>query len=120
MNTDPMETPQEIQEAPAQETPVQQALVQEEHHHGGPRGMLMAQNAAVLVAVILFAISLFPGHNTHLIKAVAYFFGAVAYFCELMYHTNCFRNKIPRSESFMAFCFGPMYILLGISYIFHH
>ena len=73
-----------------------------------------------LVAAILFFISLFPVHSAHTCKAVAYFLGAGAYFSEILLLTDCFRTRVPHSEMFMAYCFGPMYILLGISYLLGH
>ena len=34
--------------------------------------------------------------------------------------TDCFSKRIPHREMFMAYCFGPLYILLGISYLIGH
>ena len=34
--------------------------------------------------------------------------------------TDCFTAKVPHKELFMAYCFGPMYILLGLSYLLGH
>ena len=51
------------------------------------------------------------------LKGIAYFFGAAAYFCEIVLLTDCFTAKVPHKELFMAYCFGPMYILLGLSYL---
>lgn len=31
--------------------------------------------------------------------------------------TDCFRRKLDHAELFMAYCFGPLYILMGLSYI---
>ena len=39
---------------------------------------------------------------------------------EVLLLTDCFRTRVPHSEMFMAYCFGPMYILLGISYLLGH
>ena len=47
----------------------------------------------------------------------AYFLGAGAYFAEILVLTDGFRQKVPRKELFMAYCFGPLYILLGLSYL---
>ena len=55
-----------------------------------------------------------------LLKGIAYFFGAAAYFCEIVLLTDCFTAKVPHKELFMAYCFGPMYILLGLSYLLGH
>ena len=51
------------------------------------------------------------------IIAAAYFLGAGAYFAEILVLTDGFRRKVPQKELFMAYCFGPLYILLGLSYL---
>ena len=70
-------------------------------------------------ALVLFIASLLHAPMEALLKGIAYFFGAAAYFCEIVLLTDCFTQKVPHREMFMAYCFGPMYILLGISYLFH-
>ena len=52
-----------------------------------------------------------------LLRAAAYFLGAGAYFAEILVLTDGFRRKVPQKELFMAYCFGPLYILLGLSYL---
>ena len=81
--------------------------------------ILLLRNLAVGAAAALFLVSLFHLPCRYLLKAIAYFFGAAAYFCEILLLTDCFTQKVPHREMFMAYCFGPMYILLGISYLFH-
>ena len=81
---------------------------------------LLIRNVAVALAVMLFLVSLLPLHSSSLCKGTAYFLGSAAYFCEIMLLTDCFSAKVPHSEMFMAYCFGPMYILLGISYFLGH
>ena len=49
--------------------------------------------------------------------AIAYFCGAGAYVAEILILTDGFRRKVPQKELFMAYCFGPLYILLGLSYL---
>ena len=55
--------------------------------------------------------------GAQLLRAAAYFLGAGAYFAEILVLTDGFRQKVPRKELFMAYCFGPLYILLGLSYL---
>lgn len=78
---------------------------------------LLVRNAAAALAVLLFAASLFDYSGAAICKGCAYFLGAAAYFCEIVILTDCFRTKVPHAEMFMAYCFGPMYILLGVSYL---
>ena len=81
---------------------------------------LLVRNIAVGLAVVLFLISLFPISFYNILKAIAYFFGAVAYCAEIVLLTDCFTTRVPHREMFMAYCFGPMYILLGLSYLLKH
>ena len=78
------------------------------------------QNIAVGAALVLFIASLLHAPMEALLKGIAYFFGAAAYFCEIVLLTDCFTAKVPHKELFMAYCFGPMYILLGLSYLLGH
>lgn len=74
------------------------------------------RNWLVLAAAVLFFISLFIS-GSHRLRAIAYFLGAGAYFSELAMLTDGFRHAIPRREAFMALCFGPLYVLMGLSYL---
>ena len=98
----------------------EEELIAHSHHKKLEHTILLLRNLAVAVAAILFFISLFPVHSANTCKAVAYFLGAGAYFSEILLLTDCFRTRVPHSEMFMAYCFGPMYILLGISYLLGH
>ena len=80
--------------------------------------IVWGRNLAVLVAVILFLISIF-NHELTKLRAIAYFFGAACYFLEIVEMTEYFRHTPPIKEMFMVYCFGPLYILMGISYLFH-
>ena len=80
--------------------------------------LIWLRNIGVLIAVILFLISIFDHHLTKL-RAIAYFFGAGCYFLELVEMTNYFREKPHLKEMFMVYCFGPLYILMGISYLLY-
>ncbi len=78
--------------------------------------MLLARNALVAVAAILFILSFFFHNIYHLLKAIAYFCGAAAYVFELLLLTDCFKIKVSHEEMFMVYCFGPLYILMGLGY----
>lgn len=94
-------------------------LIAESHHKRAERAFLHLRNAAVTLAAALFLISLFHIPVRYLLKAIAYFFGAAAYLCEILLLTDCFTQKVPHRELFMAYCFGPIYLLLGVSYLLH-
>ena len=48
---------------------------------------------------------------------MGYLFGAIAYICEIMVLTDCFKVKIPHNELFMPYCFGPLYLIMGVGYL---
>lgn len=98
----------------------EQELLSHSRHKKLEHWFLLARNAAVAAAMLLFLASLFHIPGKYLLKAIAYFLGAAAYFCEILILTDCLRTKVPHREMFMAYCFGPMYILLGISYLAEH
>ena len=79
--------------------------------------MLTLRNICVTAAVSLFLTEFFlhGGHNT--LKAIAYFIGAAAYVFECLAVTDCFRHKVRSTEMFMVYCFGPLYLLMGLDYI---
>ena len=81
---------------------------------------LLIRNLAVGAAVLLFLLSLCPFTFRYTLKAIAYFLGAAAYCAEFVILTDCFTEQVPHREMFMAYCFGPMYILLGLSYLLGH
>lgn len=81
---------------------------------------LLIRNIAVGAAVVLFLLSLCPFSFRYTLKAIAYFLGAAAYCAEFVILTDCFTEQVPHREMFMAYCFGPMYILLGLSYLLGH
>ena len=57
----------------------------------------------VLLAAILFLLS-FASNRYPILRAVGYLFGAIAYICEIMVLTDCFKVKIPHNELFMPYC----------------
>lgn len=79
--------------------------------------LLLLRNFFVAIAVILFIVEicLHGGHND--IKAVAYLSGGLAYAFECLAVTDCFMKKVPHSEMFMVYCFGPLYVLMGLTYM---
>jgi hypothetical protein len=82
--------------------------------------LLVLRNFFVVFAAIFFLASLvFHGAYTTL-KAIGYFSGAAAYIFECLAVTDCFQTKVPHTEMFMVYCFGPLYILMGLGYIFIH
>jgi len=104
---------------PQEHHPEEKAFAQD-HYDKSEHKILKIRNVAVAGAVVLFLLSLFhhiPGGNY--LKTVAYFLGSGAYFCEILMLTDCFTKRQEFSEMFMAYCFAPLYILLGISYLFH-
>lgn len=94
-------------------------LISTSHHKRLEHWILLGRNIAVGLAVLLFLASLFHCPGSSLLKAIAYFLGAFAYLGEILILTDCFQAKVPHHEMFMAYCFGPLYILLGLSYLFH-
>jgi hypothetical protein len=98
----------------------EEEIISHSHHPKLEHWILLGRNISVSIAVVLFAISLFHVPFYGILKAVAYFLGATAYFGEILLMTDCFSQKVPHQEMFMAYCFGPMYILLGLSYLLSH
>ena len=98
----------------------EEELISHSTHQKAEHVILLLRNIAVGVAVVLFLVSLFHVPFRHTLKAVAYFLGAGAYCAEILILTDCFSSRVPHREMFMAYCFGPMYILLGLSYLLGH
>ena len=92
---------------------------------------LRFRNVMVLLAAILFLLSfaMVVSFFTPLIQVIygiplaviggleIYLFGAIAYICEIMVLTDCFKVKIPHNELFMPYCFGPLYLIMGVGYL---
>lgn len=77
---------------------------------------LRIRNVMVVLAVILFLLSL--GSSRYpVLRAVGYLLGAIAYVCEIFVLTDCFKVKIPHNELFMPYCFGPLYLIMGVGYL---
>lgn len=98
----------------------EEELISHSTHKRAEHVILLIRNIAVAAAVLLFFVSLFPVPWRYTLKAVAYFLGAAAYCSEILLLTDCFTTRVPHQEMFMAYCFGPMYILLGLSYLLGH
>ena len=77
---------------------------------------LRFRNAMVLLAAILFLLS-FASNRYPILRAVGYLFVAIAYNSEIMVLTDCFKVKIPHNELFMPYCFGPLYLIMGVGYL---
>lgn len=99
----------------------EEELISHSRHPMLERFFLTLRNIAAGLAVLVFLFSLLtdlPVHTT--LKAVGYFFGAAAYLFEMALLTDCFTESIDHKEMFMAYCFGPLYVLMGISYLIGH
>lgn len=82
--------------------------------------LLVLRNLFVAIAVLFFVASFIWHSVNNILKAVGYFSGAMAYIFECLAVTDCFQTKVPHAEMFMVYCFGPLYILMGLGYIFWH
>ncbi len=82
--------------------------------------LLICRNLLVAMAVVLFFLSFFLHDAHNILRAVAYFCGAGAYLFECLAVTDCFQTKVPHTEMFMVYCFGPLYLMMGLSYLFWH
>ena len=98
----------------------EEELISHSHHKKLEHTILVLRNIAVGLAVVLFAASLFHFDGSNILKGMAYFLGAGAYYGEILLLTDCFSTQVPHQEMFMAYCFGPMYLLLGLSYLLGH
>ncbi len=98
-------------------TLVEEELIEQGGHKKLEKTALLIRNIAVLASFIIFIVSVFCPPYNNIIKAIAYFAGTVAYFCEIMLLTDCFSKKVAPSEMFMAYCFGPLYLIMGLSYL---
>ncbi len=79
--------------------------------------LTITRNIMAGMAAVLFLAS-FALEEVHLLlRGIGYFCGAGAYFSEILALTDGFSKKIPKHELFMAFCFGPLYLLMGLSYM---
>ena len=98
----------------------EEEVISHSSHKKAEHLALLLRNLAVGAAVVLFFVSLFHVPFRYPLKAIAYFLGAAAYCLEIVLLTDCFTTRVPHQEMFMAYCFGPMYILLGLSYLLNH
>ena len=98
----------------------EEELLSRNRHKQWERPILYLRNLAAAIAGALFFLSLLPMDAAAFLKGVAYFFGAAAYLSEILLLTDCFSNRVPHSEMFMAYCFGQIYLLLGVSYLVGH
>ena len=82
--------------------------------------MLIFRNLLVSIAAVLFLLSFFLHDIHNILRAGAYFCGAGAYLLECLAVTDCFQHKVPHTEMFMVYCFGPLYLMMGLSYLLGH
>ena len=79
--------------------------------------LLWLRNVCVAISTALFLLSFFL-HEWHgLLRGIAYFAGAGAYLSEIGILTDGFHRTVPHRELFMAYCFGPLYVLMGLAYL---
>jgi len=73
----------------------------------------------VIVTTLIFAyLLLSPAvEHTHLLRGVAYFFGAGAYISELCILTEGFKKHQSFHDMLMPYAFGIMYLAIGIDYL---
>ena len=81
---------------------------------------LVLRNLFVALAAIFLLMSFAWSSAYGVLKAIGYFCGAAAYIFECLAVTDCFQTKVPHTEMFMVYCFGPIYILMGIGYLIFH
>ena len=80
---------------------------------------LRFRNVMVLLAAILFLLS-FASDRYPILRAVGYLFGAIAaqgIAIMIEKKVDCFKVKIPHNELFMPYCFGPLYLIMGVGYL---
>jgi len=83
--------------------------------------LINIRNVFVFAASLLFLVSLFSGEvASHTLRGIAYILGAVAYIFEILFLTDLFSIKAPHRELFMAYCFAPLYLIMGLFYFLHH
>ena len=99
----------------------------EEHDHhahsAAQERFLTLRNVFVTIAAALFLVAFLPesviGHSAHLMRAIAYFCGALAYGSEVLVLNNVFHQKMPMKEMYMPYIFFFLYILMGFHYLHH-
>lgn len=95
-------------------------LIEESTHKSVEHMALFFRNIVVVVAALMFLLSLIIHSQASLFRGTGYILGAIAYFCELVMLTDGFSRKAEHDELFMIYCFGPLYILMGVVYFLEH
>lgn len=79
---------------------------------------VIARNVFASVAAALFILGIvWSGSGGH-VKLVAYFFGALAYGCEIVELTSGFRKRPSAHHAYMPAVFSVLYIVLGLKCVF--
>lgn len=86
----------------------------------GEHAALHFRNIAVIIASMLFILSIFIVPHEFLLRGLGYLFGAIAYFLEFLILTDNFTEKVPKRELFMVYCFGPLYVVMCVTYLVSH
>ena len=77
---------------------------------------LMLQLIAVTYGpYYLFGMSV--SRNKLIPVVIAFSINYAAYFAEILLLTDCFSRRVPHREMFMAYCFGPLYLIMGVGYL---
>ncbi len=101
----------------AKEVLEERELIESGHHKKLEKAFLLLRNLTVFVAVVLMLMSLSHSPMHTMFRAYGYFCGMLAYVSELVLLTDCFTKKIAHTEGFMAYCFGPLYFIMALSYL---
>ncbi len=92
-------------------------IIGQSRHKMTERVFLPARNICAAISTVLFLLSFFLHHAHSFLRGFAYISGAIAYFFELGILTDNFTRKVSHRDLFMAYCFGPLYLLMGLAYL---
>lgn len=108
--------PEKVNETMTENLFTEHAFFDGQEKHTATQLALRLRNTFVVLAAVLFLAS-FPMTAYPALRAAGYLFGALAYICEILVLTDCFRVKLSSNEMFMPYCFGPLYVIMGIGYL---
>lgn len=101
----------------AKEVLEEKELLESGRHKKLEKLFLLLRNLVVLAAVVLMLMSLSNSPLHEKFRIGGYLCGMLAYMSEIVLLTDCFTKKINGSEGFMAYCFGPLYFIMALSYL---
>ncbi len=89
----------------------------------GDTKLLLVRNIICIIAAVFFIFAVFFQHawgNVHIImRSIAYLFGAIAYYFEVLILTERFTVKPGARIMLMPVLFSILYIFLCISHLMH-